>query len=141
VKFITKAFWEGKRNDYDSVKKSKLVPVATLLVSMLWVIPGPARAGESYFYQGTTGFSASFFLLGGEYSLYVYAKRPLKGPYAPESRSCLFGGNFERVSPDHDAMSLGSGITISTIVPHKIGPESLTKSATAKRKQRNFFGS
>jgi hypothetical protein len=96
---------------------------------MLLVIATPACAGESYFYQGTTGFSASFFLLGGEYSLYVYAKRPLKGPYAPESKSCLFGGNFERVSPDHDAMSLGSGITISTIVPHKIGPESLTLAA------------
>jgi hypothetical protein len=107
------------------MKKSKLIPVATLIVSMLSVIPTPARAGESYFYQGTTGFSASFFLLGGEYSLYVNAKRPLKGPYAPESKSCLFGGNFERVSPSHDAMSLGSGITISTIVPHKIGPESL----------------
>jgi hypothetical protein len=111
------------------MKKSKLIPVATLLVSMLLAIAGPARAGESYFYQGTAGFSASFFLLGGEYSLYVYAKRPLKGPYAPESKSCLFGGNFERVSPDPKAISLGSGITISTIVPHKIGPESLTLTA------------
>jgi hypothetical protein len=115
-----------KRNDHNAMKKSKLIPVATLIVSLLLTIPIPSRAGESYFYQGTTGFSASFFLLGGEYSLYVYAKRPLKGPYAPESKSCLFGGNFERVSPNRNAMSLGSGITISTIVPHKIGPESLT---------------
>jgi len=111
------------------MKKSKLIPVATLMVLMLSVIATPARAGESYFYQGTTGFSGSFFLLGGEYSLYVYAKRPIKGPYAPESKSCLFGGNFERVSPSHDAMSLGSGITISTIVPHKIGPESFAVSS------------
>jgi hypothetical protein len=107
------------------MKKSKLIPVATLMVSMLPVIATAARAGESYFYQGTTGFSGSFYLLGGEYSLYVYAKRPLKGLYAPESKSCLFGGSFERVLPSHDAMSLGSGITISTIVPHEIGPESL----------------
>lgn len=107
------------------MKKSKLIPVATLIVSMLSVSATPARAVESYFYQGAAGFSGSFFLLGGEYSLYVYAKRPLKGPYAPESKSCLFGGNLERVSPGNEAVSLGSGITISTIVPYKIGPKSL----------------
>jgi hypothetical protein len=32
------------------MKKSKLIPLATLIVSMLSVIATPARAGESYFY-------------------------------------------------------------------------------------------
>jgi hypothetical protein len=100
--------------------------MAILVVAMLWVFPTLAHAGEVYFYRGESGFSASFFLIGGQYSLYVYAKRPVRGFSAPEARSCLFGGNFERVWPTRDAMSLGSGITISTIVPHKIGPTPIT---------------
>jgi hypothetical protein len=115
---------EGK--DDNAMKKIKLIPMAILVFAMLSVFPGLAHAGEVYFYQGESGFSASFFLIGGQYSLYVYAKRPVRGFSAPEARSCLFGGNFERVWPTPDAMSLGSGITISTIVPHKIGPTSIT---------------
>jgi hypothetical protein len=82
----------------------------------------PTYAGESHFYAATHGLSASFYVIGGRYDIYVYAKRPIAGPYAPESRSCIFGGNLQRVWPTHDVVSLGSGITISTIVPHKIGP-------------------
>jgi hypothetical protein len=82
----------------------------------------PTYAAESHFYAATHGLSASFYVIGGRYDIYVYAKRPLAGPYAPESRSCIFGGNLQRVWPTHDVMSLGSGITLSTIVPHKIGP-------------------
>jgi hypothetical protein len=77
-----------------------------------------------------TRLSASFYVIGGRYDIYVYAKRPIAGPYAPESRSCIFGGNLQRVWPTHDAMSLGSGITISTIVPHKIGPGTITVPAS-----------
>ena len=86
----------------------------------------PARATEAYFYHGNSAVRASFFLIGGQYSLYVYAKRPVIGSYAPEAKSCIFGGNFQRVWPTQDAMSLGAGVTISTIVPHKIGPEPVT---------------
>ena len=86
----------------------------------------PTYAGESHFYAATHGLGASFYLIGGHYDIYVYAKRPIVGPYSPASRSCLFGGNLQRVWPTHDVMSLGSGITISTIVPHKIGPSTIT---------------
>jgi hypothetical protein len=86
----------------------------------------PTFAAESHFYAATHGLSASFYVIGGRYDIYVYAKRPVAGPYAPESRGCIFGGNLQRVWPTHDAMSLGSGITVSTIVPHKIGPGTIT---------------
>jgi hypothetical protein len=82
----------------------------------------PATAAESYLYHGTSGRRTSFFLIGGQYTLYVYAKRPLTYRSDPASQSCIFGGNFQRVWPTHEVMSLGAGITISTIVPHKIGP-------------------
>ena len=85
-----------------------------------------AHGGESHFYAATHGLSASFYLIGGQYSLYVYAKRPILGYDAPETRECIFGGNLQRVWPTHDAWSLGAGIVISTIVPHKIGPKPLT---------------
>jgi hypothetical protein len=86
----------------------------------------PTYGAESHFYAATHGLSASFYVIGGRYDIYVYAKRPIAGPYAPESRSCIFGGNLQRLWPTHDVMSLGSGITISTIVPHKIGPDTIT---------------
>lgn len=89
----------------------------------------PTYAGESHFYAATHGLGASFYLIGGQYDIYVNAKRPILGPYDPASRSCLFGGNLQRVLPTHDVISLGSGITISTIVPHKIGPSPITLSA------------
>ena len=74
------------------------------------------------FYQGTSALETSFFLIGGQYTLYVYAKRPVVGYRTSASKSCIFGGNLQRVWTTHDALSLGSGVTISTIVPHKIGP-------------------
>jgi hypothetical protein len=111
------------------MRKLQRSATAIIVLALLSVGAMRAHAEEVYFYQGESGFSASFFLIGGQYSLYVYAKRPVRGFSAPEARSCIFGGNFERVSPAPNAMSLGSGITISTIVPHKIGPTSLTMSA------------
>src|ERR1700730_9040535 len=86
----------------------------------------PTYAAESHFYSATHGLSASFYVIGGRYDIYVYAKRPIAGPYAPECRCRIFGVNLQRVWPTHDVMSLGSGITISTIVPHKIGPGTIT---------------
>jgi len=99
-----------------------------ILMSGVLAIPAaaPTFAAESHFYAATHGLSASFYVIGGRYDIYVYAKRPIAGAYAPESRSCMFGGNLQRVWPTHDVMSLGSGITISTIVPHKIGPGTIT---------------
>jgi hypothetical protein len=98
-----------------------------LIAGMLALLMAvPTYAGESHFYAATHGLRAQFYLIGGQYDIYVNAKRPITGAYAPESRSCIFGGNFQRIWPTHDALSLGSGITISTIVPYKMGPSRLT---------------
>jgi hypothetical protein len=111
------------------MKKTKNVAATIFVFLMLSVLVTPAHAGESYFNAGTSSFTGEFYLIGGQYSLYVYAKRPVTGYVTPESKSCIFGGNLQRVSPTHDVLSLGSGITISTIVPHKIGPTPLTMPA------------
>jgi hypothetical protein len=108
------------------MRRSKSGAKALLVIAMLSICATAARAGEGYFYEGTSGRGASFYLIGGQYSLYVYAKRPIKGYYIPESERCIFGGNLQRVWPTHDVMSLGSGITLTTIVPHKIGPVPIT---------------
>ena len=108
------------------MRRSKSDAKAILVIAMLSICATAARAGESYFYAGTGARSASFHLIGGQYSLYVYAKRPIKGYYTPESARCIFSGNLQRVWPTHEVLSLGSGITISTIVPHKIGPVPVT---------------
>ena len=111
------------------MRKINVVAMGIVVFLTLSVSVTPAHAGESYFYAGTSSSTAEFNLIGGQYSLYVYAKRPVRGYAAPESKSCIFGGNLQRVWPTQDALSLGSGVTISTIVPHKIGPAPLTMPA------------
>ena len=37
----------------------------------------PTFAAESHFYAATHGLSASFYVIGGRYDIYVYAKRPI----------------------------------------------------------------
>jgi hypothetical protein len=108
------------------MRRSKSGAKAILVIAMLSICAAAARAEEGYFYEGTGARRASFYLIGGQYSLYVNAKRPIKGYYTPESERCIFGGNLQRVWPTHEVMSLGSGVTVSTIVPHKIGPVALT---------------
>jgi hypothetical protein len=109
------------------VDKLKVRWTLFLIAGMFAVLTiTPTYAAESHFYAATHGLGASFYLIGGQYDIYVYAKLPVVGAYAPASRGCLFGGNFQRVWPTHDVMSLGSGITISTIVPYKIGPRPIT---------------
>jgi len=113
------------------MKKAKVAAMTMFFLFMLSflmlsALVTPAHAGESYFYAGTSSFSAEFYLIGGQYTLYLYAKRPVTGYISPASKSCIFGGNLQRVWPTQDAVSLGSGITISTLVPHKIGPAPLT---------------
>src|ERR1700730_15204333 len=98
------------------MKKAKVAAMTILLLLMLSVLVTSAHAGESYFYAGTSSFSAEFSLIGGQYTLYLYAKRPVTGYVSPESKSCIFSGNLQRVWPTQDAVSLGSGIRISTLV-------------------------
>jgi hypothetical protein len=111
------------------VNRQKLAAAVFLSFVMTSVFAKDALAGEAYFYHGESQFSASFFLIGGQYSLYVNARRPIRGYNTPEAQSCIFGGDLQRVWPTQDALSLGAGITISTIVPHKIGPKPLTMPA------------
>lgn len=108
------------------MRRSKSDAQAILVIAMLSICATAARAAESYFYSGTGARGASFYLIGGQYSLYVYAKRPIKGYYTPASERCIFGGNLQRVWPTHEVMSLGSGVTLTTIAPHKIGPVPIT---------------
>ncbi|HTD62342.1 MAG TPA: hypothetical protein VK679_16925 [Gemmatimonadaceae bacterium] len=93
------------------------------LIAIL-VAAGSTHAGESFAYHGTTGFSTSFYLIGGTYQLYVYAKRPVT--YTAAAKECLFNGVFEGVSPAHDALKFGLSMPISTIVPYKLGPTPIT---------------
>jgi hypothetical protein len=108
------------------MRRSKSGAKAILVIAILSICATAARAGEGYFYSGTGARSASFYLIGGQYTLYMYAKRPIKGYYTAESGRCIFGGNLQRVWPTHEVMSLGSGVTLTTIVPHKIGPVPIT---------------
>lgn len=105
-----------------SVRKAGFTSTLLFVFSTLSIFATFADAGEIYDFQGTSGFSADFYVIGGQYTLYLYVKRPIKGYNAPETRSCIFGGNLQRLLPTQDVISLGSGITISTLVPHKIGP-------------------
>ena len=109
------------------MRDSRARPTALLIGGLLALLgASPVRAGESYFYAATHALRASFYVIGGQYSIYVNARRPIVGPYAPESHRCIFGGNLQRIWPTHDALSLGAGVTISTIVPWKIGPKPIT---------------
>ena len=70
------------------MKKLKVRSIILLVAGILSVLAAtPAHAVEAHFYAAAHGLSASFYLLGGQYDIYVYAKRPTVGAYAPESRS------------------------------------------------------
>ena len=75
----------------------------------------PARAGEGYFYQGFNGFTASFYLVGCQYTIYVNGRLPTSA-FNTNARPCVFAGVFERVSPKPDSMTLGPGAAITTAV-------------------------
>ncbi len=90
---------------------------ATLMV----LGPVPALASEGYFYQGFTGFSASFYLVGGQYTIYANARLPAQ-PFNANPQPCIFGGVFERVSPNPDSIALGPGAAITTGVQYTIKP-------------------
>lgn len=111
------------------IRKPVFIRALLFVFGTLSIFATFAGAGELYNYQGTSGFAKEFHLIGGQYTLYLYVKRPIKGYNAPESKSCIFGGNLQRVWPTHDVISLGSGITLSTIVPHKIGPTAVNMPA------------
>ncbi len=103
-------------------------PSSRLLIAGLFtaLVTPPAQGGESHVFAADHGLGARFYLIGGQYSIYVNAKRPIHGAHAPESSSCLFGGNLQRVWPTQNSFSLGAGIIVPTLVPHRIGPKPIT---------------
>jgi hypothetical protein len=55
------------------VTKRLIQSTAILFLATLSLFATSAHAGESYFYQGTRALETSFFLIGGQHTLYVYA--------------------------------------------------------------------
>jgi hypothetical protein len=94
------------------------VAVVALLMALA---PRTAHAGEGYFYQGFTAFSASFYLVGGQYTIYVNARLPTSA-FNTNAQLCVFGGVFERISPNPDSMTLGPAAAITTAVQYTIKP-------------------
>lgn len=106
------------------MKNFKIRPISVLVVAMLAAFTATStRAQEGYTHSSSQGFSMSFFLIGGQYELYVNARLPMAWTFSRQANheSCIFGGNFQRVWPTHDAMQLGGPVRISTI-PYRINP-------------------
>lgn len=104
------------------MKKLWVGMTATLLFAAL-VVPGYAR--ESHFYKGDSGFSTTFNLIGGKYTIYVYAHfiRNFK-THSPDS--CVFIGNLQRAWPTHDSAELGGPVPLRNPIPYKLGPSPVT---------------
>jgi hypothetical protein len=99
--------------------------IATALIALWAAMPAACRGAEAYWFTGREAITASFYLIGGNYSLYVYARRPTTYASDPASQSCFFNGNFQRVSPTPDVLRIGTAVPIATIVPYKLGPTSV----------------
>lgn len=107
------------------MKKFWLGALWFLLLAVL-TVPGYAR--ESYFYNGDSGFNTSFNLIGGQYTVYVYAHfvRNYK-THSPDS--CIFIGNLQPVWPTQEASHLGGPVPIRNPFPFKLGPAPVTLAA------------
>lgn len=105
--------------------QTRQLPVVCLFVAFL-VLVLPAAATESVTYQGQAGFSQSFSLIGGQYTIYVNAH------YVTEwtrRNSCVFGANLQRVSPTHDAVEIGSAVPITGAIHFNLGPKPISLEA------------
>lgn len=100
------------------------VMAATMFAAL--AVPGYAR--ESYFYQGDSGYSTTFNLIGGKYTIYVHAHfvRNFK-THSPDS--CVFMGNLQRIWPTHDTAQLGGPVPLRNPIPFKLGPSPVTLAA------------
>jgi hypothetical protein len=87
----------------------------------------PARADEGHSYSGDGGFVTEFYLIGGQYQLYTYAKL---GPAAIRlHHSCIFGGHFSRLLPDQETTRMGPVTIATTLVPYRINLNSVAMPA------------
>jgi hypothetical protein len=89
------------------------LPVCGLMALMA----APARAEEGHTYTSEAAFKASFYLIGGQYEIYVNAAPSTVA--AMSGASCLFNGNFQRVWPTHDSMPLGGPVPFS-LIPYRM---------------------
>lgn len=107
------------------MKKFWLGAICFVLLGVA-AIPGYAR--ESYFYHGDGGFNTSFNLIGGQYTIYVFAHfvRNYK-THSPDS--CIFVGNLQRVWPTQEASRFGGPAPIRNPIPFKLGPLPVTLAA------------
>jgi hypothetical protein len=107
-----------------AMKNLKFGPIGQLVLAVLAAFTAtPARAQEGYTYSSFQGFSTSFFLIGGQYELYVNAHLPLAWMLSRQANhgSCIFGGTFQLVWPTHYAIQLGGPVQIS-LIPYRIDP-------------------
>lgn len=79
--------------------------------------------GEAYTWQGQTGYSTSFPLIGGHYQIYVNAH--FVPGFASNRNNCVFGGNFQQVWPKHDQSELGPGVPITGAIHYNLGPKAV----------------
>lgn len=106
----------------------KKLRFGTICLLLLGIATAPAYARESYFYHGDGGYNASFNLIGGKYTVYVFAQfvRDYK-THSPDS--CIFVGNLQRVWPTHESSQLGGPVPIRNPIPFKLGPRPVTLAA------------
>jgi hypothetical protein len=77
------------------MKTCKLRPMALPVCGLMALMAAPARAEEGHTYTSEAAFKASFYLIGGQYEIYVNAAPSTVA--AMSGASCLFNGNFQRV--------------------------------------------
>ncbi len=80
----------------------------------------PALATELYSYQGQGGIMGQlgFYLIGGEYQIYVRAQLPIGVIRSPGRRAYIFSAVMEW--PNASTVVLGQGTTITGFVPFKL---------------------
>jgi hypothetical protein len=103
--------------------KARTLNTAAFFVAMFSFLAIPAMADEGHSYEGEAAFTTSFYLIGGQYHLYVNAQLTLAVIDAHRSasalpQSCTFGGNFSRLLPTQDTMHMGPA-QVSTPIAYK----------------------
>lgn len=95
--------------------------VVQRLLPALLCVAVSAFGGEGYTYQGQYGFTTSFPLIGGEYSLYVDAHNFVN--YSNTTGSCVFSANLQRVSPTKDSVQFGGSVPVAGPTHFTLGPK------------------
>jgi hypothetical protein len=119
---VTRAALAAPRNS--STKRFASRPLVLLGIGLLTALaPAPAHAGEGYMYSGVGPMAQSFYLMGGQYELYVHAQAYGVVP-SPSDSPCIFGGVLGRIAPVLDqVIHLGPGsLTVFPPAPYLFNP-------------------